>query len=74
MREWNPIGVKDEPMATDEYDMYLGDIYGLLNDGEPEAAIAAHLRHIEIRRMGFAEFQTPSRLDVARTLKTIPLN
>jgi hypothetical protein len=74
MREWDPIGVKDEPMAADEYDMYPGDIYGLLTDNAAEAAIAAHLRKIEIERMGFADFQTLERLDVAKALRAIPLN
>ena len=74
MREWDPIGVKDEPMAADEYDLYLGDIYGLLADNAPEAAIADHLRKIEIERMGFADVQTPERLDVAKTLKAISLD
>ena len=74
MREWDPIGVKDEPMAADEYDMYLGDIYGLLTDNASEAAIAAHLQKIERERMGFADFQTAERLDVAKALRAIPLN
>jgi hypothetical protein len=74
MREWDPIGVKDEPMAADEYDMYLGDIYSLLADGAPETFIASHLRNIEIKRMGFADFQTPDRLEVAKALKAISLN
>jgi hypothetical protein len=74
MREWDPIGVKDEPMAADEYDMYLGDIYGLLADSASETTIAALLRNIEIKRMGFADFQTPDRLDVAKALKAISLN
>ena len=25
---WDPIGVKNEPNAQDEYDGYLGEIYG----------------------------------------------
>jgi len=74
MTSWDPIGVKDEPMAADEYDMYLGDIYGLLTHEETESSIAAYLREIEIKRMGFAEQQTPDRLDVARALKEIPLD
>jgi len=74
MRDWDPIGVKDEPMAADEYDMYLGDIYGLLAREAPETSISAYLREIEIKRMGFADFQTPHRLDVARALKMIPFN
>lgn len=73
MRDWDPIGVKDEPMAADEYDMYLGEIYGLLVDGVSETSIASHLRNIEIKRMGFADFQTPDRLEVAKALKAVPL-
>ena len=30
MDVWDPIGVKDEPMAADEYDRYIGDIFELL--------------------------------------------
>jgi len=71
MRDWDPIGVKDEPLAADEYDMYLAGVYGLLASGVPENTVAAHLRDIEIGRMGFAEFQTPDRLDVAKALKAI---
>jgi hypothetical protein len=70
MRDWDLTGVKNEPMAADEYDMYLGGVYGLLAG----AAIAAHLREIEIRRMSFADFQTPDHLDVATALKAIHLN
>jgi len=30
MDVWDPIGVKDEPNAQDEYDGYLGGVYELL--------------------------------------------
>ena len=30
---WDPIGIKDEPNAQDEYDGYLGGVYELLVGG-----------------------------------------
>ena len=35
MDVWDPIGVKDEPNAQDEYDGYLGGVYELLVSGDP---------------------------------------
>ena len=48
MADWDPIGVKDETMAADEYDSYIGDIYGLLKNNASEQKISDHLREIEI--------------------------
>lgn len=71
MKHWDLIGVSNEPMAADEYDSYLGDFYELLKNQKQEAVIAAYLREVEIKRMGFAEEQTPDRLDAARALKAV---
>ena len=73
MHEWDPIGVKDEPMAADEYDGYIGGIYELLKNRAATKKIADHLREIEICRMGFAESQVPERLDIAASLLHIDL-
>jgi len=73
MREWDPIGVKDEPMAADEYDGYIGGVYALLKERAVAKTISDHLREIEIRRMGFAEFQVPEHLDIAASLLQIDL-
>jgi hypothetical protein len=43
MMDWDPIDVKDETLAADEYDMYIDAIYGLLNDDVPAEAISDHL-------------------------------
>ena len=51
MTEWDPIGVNDVPEAADEYDSYIGGIYGLLEQGASEESIRAHLRKIEIDQM-----------------------
>jgi hypothetical protein len=74
MQEWDPIGVKDEPAAADEYDGYIGGIYGLLKNSAAPKEISDHLREIEIKRMGFAEFQVPEHLNVAASLMRIELD
>ncbi len=74
MAQWDPIGVKDEPMAADEYDMYLGGIYGLLVQKSQPQTISDHLREIEIKRMGFSEDQVLQHLEIAGALLQIPLD
>jgi hypothetical protein len=61
-------------MATDECDMYLGGIFGLLSSNASARDISDHLREIEIKRMGFLEEQVPEYLKVANTLKQISLD
>ena len=70
---WDPIGVRDEPMAADEYDGYVGGVYELLLAKGTEDAISDHLREIEIKRMGYATEQVPQRQDVAVKLNEILL-
>lgn len=74
MTQWDPIGVKDKPMAADEYDLYIGDIYDLLTNNVHAQAISNHLREIEVKRMGFAEEQVAQHLDVTNVLKQISLD
>src|SRR5687768_6066994 len=54
MDEWDPIGVKDIPEAADEYDCYIGEIYGLIQRGASAGEISEHLRRLEIRNMEIA--------------------
>lgn len=49
---WDPIGVSDEPKAQDEYDGYVSGVFQLIEQGQPENAIADHLLAIERDRMG----------------------
>ncbi len=30
VKVWDPIGIKDEPRAQDEYDSYIGGVFSLL--------------------------------------------
>lgn len=52
LEQWDPIGVRDEPNAQDEYDSYLGGMYDLLSRDALEAEVAAYLHGIETDRMG----------------------
>jgi hypothetical protein len=49
---WDPIGVRGEPRARDEYDSYVPEVYSLLQSGAPVEQIAAHLDKIATERMG----------------------
>ena len=53
MRDWDPIGVSDEPKAQDEYDRYAMRLCSrLLDETSTEAEIAVYLAHIEAESMG----------------------
>ena len=49
---WDPIGVRGEPRARDEYDSYVPEVYSLLQKGAAPDQIAAHLNRIATERMG----------------------
>jgi hypothetical protein len=40
---WDPIGIKDEPKAQDEYDGYIGKLYDLLVSGAPDTDLVEYL-------------------------------
>ena len=73
LEEWDPIGVRDEPMAQDEYDSYLGSLYDLLASNAPDSQIAQHLNEIETVNMGGNARSLDNLLSVAQSLKRIPL-
>src|SRR5688572_19310028 len=47
LKEWDPIGVGDVPEAQDEYDSYVGELYGMLTRHAPRHALIDHLWEIE---------------------------
>ncbi len=48
---WDPIGVRGEPAASDEYDNYLPKIAALLHSGRDEQVLAAFLEDVRTQRM-----------------------
>ena len=58
MREWDPIGVKDVPEASEEYDSYVGEIYVMLMDERADTgAIESRLWEIATNHMGLTPGQ-----------------
>jgi hypothetical protein len=51
LSSWDPIGIRDEPEAQDEYDDYVPAVLGLLSEGVEVDVIAEHLTRIETDRM-----------------------
>ena len=51
MQVWDPIGIKDEPNAQDEYDGYLGNVHELLVSDASDCRIAEHLCWVVTERM-----------------------
>jgi hypothetical protein len=74
LREWDPIGVRDEPEAAAEYDAYIGGIYRLLATSATMDQIAEHLAAIERDRMGIEGARAKDLLPVAETLKRIDVH
>jgi hypothetical protein len=69
MREWDPIGVSDEPNAQDEYDRYAMRMCSrLLDAASTEAEIAVYLAHIEGAWMGL---HPPKRAAIDRTVDAL---
>ena len=73
LEEWDPVGVADEPLAQDEYDSYLGGIYGLLAQSATEAEIVHHLYMTETLNMGMKGQSKERLLTAAQALKRIAL-
>ncbi len=72
MDVWDPIGVKDEPNAQDEYDGYLGGVYKLLVTGASDETIEDHLWRIVTERMWLSAKKS-DMTDTVKALRQIPL-
>ena len=51
MQDWDPIGVKDEPAAHDEYDSYVPVICGMLQGGKSVKEVADYLSYVQSELM-----------------------
>jgi hypothetical protein len=50
---WDPIGIKDEPKAQDEYDSYIGGLYELLVRRAAGSELVEYLYWAAHDQMGF---------------------
>jgi hypothetical protein len=67
---WDPIGIRDEPNAQDEYDGYLGPIFDLLSGGATDEQLNDRLLYFVNDRMGF-EATSEAMLPTIRALRGI---
>lgn len=71
---WDPIGIKDEINARDEYDAYIGQVYELLIAGATDRQIIDQLLSIVRERMGLDPATPEEMADTVRALRTIRLS
>ena len=71
---WDPIGIKDEINAQDEYDAYIGEIYELLISGASDRQITDRLLFIVHERMGLDAATNEAMASTIRALRTIQLS
>jgi hypothetical protein len=67
LNTWDPIGIKDEPNAQDEYDDYIGSIYDLLVKGAPYSDLLDYLHWAVYENMGL----DASREDMQETVDAL---
>lgn len=67
-KEWDPIGVGDDPHTLDEYSGYVAGAYGMAVETGSAEAIARHLMAIESVRMGLRERPLAEVLPVGRKI------
>ncbi len=73
MDVWDPIGIKDEPNAQDEYDSYLGGVYELLTNGASDERIQEQLWWIVTERMGLSAAKQTDMAQAVKALRRIAL-
>lgn len=61
LAEWDPIGVRDEAMAQDEYDQYLPTILDLLERRASATEVAGYLGDVATLEMGLVEAEDRDR-------------
>ena len=73
LSDWDPIGVSDIPEAQDEYDEYIGKIYGVLSRTKSEEKLFELLCQIETEYMEL-ECNKESLRTVARKLLEVDIS
>lgn len=70
---WDPIGIKDEPNAQNEYDGYIGKVYDLLVCHADDSQLIDYLYWATHDNMGFDAATKSDMKDTVEALKKIPL-
>ena len=73
LRDWDPLGVGDNPSLSDEYDRYVGTACRYLQGGVDDYKLAAYLGQIQEVAMGLTRVDTERDLRVARRLLALTI-
>jgi len=73
MDVWDPIGVKDEPNAQDEYDGYIGRLYELLVGHADDVQLIDYLHWAVHDHMGLDTASRPDMEATVEALRKIPV-
>ncbi len=68
---WDPIGIQDAPNAQDEYDGYIGKLYGLLAAGAPDSELVDYLFWAAHEQMGLDSSTREDMLPTVAELRKI---
>jgi hypothetical protein len=68
LRNWDPVRVRGEPQARDEYDAYVGGIYKLIASGATVHELADHLARVEAEYFGLQVRDPTMLIPVAEKL------
>jgi hypothetical protein len=69
LREWDPIGVRDEPAARGEYDQDALALFGMIANGATDAELEAYLATTE-QEIGLRE-PVQSHATIVRSLRSL---
>lgn len=70
-KDWDPIGVGNEPKAAAEYDDYALSVIAMIRARQSADAVAEYLLTIERRKMGLAGDAARARTVATRLLRTV---
>ena len=71
LHDWDPIGIRLNSLAADEYHSYISGVFRLLAGDASEQKITDHLRQLERVGMGLSSAEEARSAEAARRLKNI---
>lgn len=73
LNDWDPIGIKDVPVAQNEYDSYVGVIYRMIASQSQAKEVAEYLIKIEVEEMGLGLRKVENLLPIANRLLSMDI-
>ncbi len=68
LRDWDPLGVANDPKCSGEYDRYARTVCRYLEEGADEHKLSAYLSQVQAVGMGLLRVVEPRDTRIARRL------